>query len=87
MGCLGSGKGRSVNIIQTEFGHWEGFRFITTPMVDVSGTQPSKPPAACPWLLPDGCAVLERRPLPLFKRTFLHLMLLRAHSSDLWRWM
>lgn len=40
-----------------------------------------------PWLLPDGRAVLDRRPLPFLKRTFLHLVLLRVHGRDLRRWM
>ncbi|MFC7460771.1 hypothetical protein ACFQU0_10055 [Hydrogenophaga defluvii] len=40
-----------------------------------------------PWLLPDGRAVLARRPLPHLKRTFLHLMTLRIHGAELRWWM
>jgi len=40
-----------------------------------------------PWLLPDGRAVLEHRPLPSFKRTFVHLMVLHIFGSELRRWM
>ena len=40
-----------------------------------------------PWLLPDGRAVFDRRPLPHLKRTFLHLMTLRIHGAELRWWM
>jgi len=40
-----------------------------------------------PWLLPDGRCVMDRRPLPSFKRTFLHLMVLHIYGAELRRWM
>lgn len=40
-----------------------------------------------PWLLPDGRCVMERRPLPSLKRTFIFLMVLHSTGSELRRWM
>lgn len=46
------------------------------------GGGPKFPAPAQPWLLPNG-----RVPLPFFKRTFIYLVLLRIHGSELRRWM
>lgn len=40
-----------------------------------------------PWLLPGGRSVLEHRPLPHFKRSFVYLMTLRIHGAVLRWWM
>lgn len=51
------------------------------------GDGPKHLAPAQPWLLPDGRAVLARRPLPHLKRTFLHLMVLHITGAELRRWM
>jgi hypothetical protein len=51
------------------------------------GHGPKFPAQARPWLMSDGRCVMDRRPLPSFKRTFVHLMVLHMFGSDLRRWM
>lgn len=51
------------------------------------GGGPTVPAPARLWLLPDGRCAMDRRPLPSFKRAFIHLMVLHIYGTELRRWM